>query len=295
MGLMSGLLGNASKVDVDKANADDAKILGLGEQIEHADRLVRDAILFTNRQLILIDKQGLTGKKIESLSIPDKRVVRFAVESAGHFDREAELKLWTSKMSTPLQKTFNTAATATRCRRCWRNTWGAEARHGGCSRPSRRHLGIEGARGVHCRARPAFVNQRSVENPMGYAFSVEIDQPFDAAVERVEAALAAQRLGIVSDVDVGAILSHKLNEDIGGYRILGACAPGLASRVIRAQPAAGALLPCNVVVRQVTPSRTAVDFMDPVSVLALVEDDVVDQAAAEARALLERGAAALAG
>lgn len=128
---------------------------------------------------------------------------------------------------------------------------------------------------------------------MGYAFGVEIDQPFDAAVERVVAALAAERLGIVSDVDVAAILSKKLNEDIGGYRILGACAPGLASRVIATQPAAGALLPCNVVVRQVSPSRTAVDFMDPVPVLALVEDAVADQVAAEAQAILERVATAL--
>lgn len=109
MGLMSGLLGTASKVDAEKANNDYAKILGNGEHIEHAYRLVRDAILFTNRRLILIDKQGLTGKKIEYLSIPYKSVVRFSVESAGHFDLEAELKLWTSGMSTPIQKTFSTA------------------------------------------------------------------------------------------------------------------------------------------------------------------------------------------
>jgi hypothetical protein len=109
MGLMNGLLGNASKVDAGKANADYARILGNGEQIEHAYRLVRDAILFTNRRLILIDKQGVTGKKVEYLSIPYKSVVRFSVESAGHFDLEAELKLWTSGMSTPIQKTFSKA------------------------------------------------------------------------------------------------------------------------------------------------------------------------------------------
>ncbi len=68
---------------------------------------------------------------------------------------------------------------------------------------------------------------------MSYAFGVEIDLPFDAAVERVVSALAAEKLGIVSDVDVAAILKAKLNEDIGGYRILGACAPGLAKRVVR--------------------------------------------------------------
>lgn len=129
---------------------------------------------------------------------------------------------------------------------------------------------------------------------MSYVFGLELDLPFDAAIERVTSALAAEHLGIVSDVNVGAILKNKLNEDIGGYRILGACAPALAKRVIQAQPAAGVLLPCNLVVRQVSPSRTAVDFMDPVSVLALAQDQAADQVGAEARAILERVAAALA-
>ncbi|MFB1488964.1 MULTISPECIES: PH domain-containing protein [unclassified Thiocapsa] len=106
---MNGPLGNASKVDAEKANSDDVKIPGNCEQIEYAYRLVRDAILFTNRRLILIDKQGVNGKKVEYLSVPYTSMVRFAVESAGHFDLEAELKLWTSRMSTPIQKTFSKA------------------------------------------------------------------------------------------------------------------------------------------------------------------------------------------
>ncbi|MCG6895815.1 MAG: DUF302 domain-containing protein [Thiocapsa sp.] len=123
---------------------------------------------------------------------------------------------------------------------------------------------------------------------MSYAFGVEIDLPFDAALERVMSALASEHLGIVSDVNVAAILKAKLNEDIGGYRILGACAPGLAKRVIDGEPSAGALLPCNVVVRHVSPSRTAVDFMDPVTVLGLAHNEAADQVGAEARRILER-------
>jgi uncharacterized protein (DUF302 family) len=126
------------------------------------------------------------------------------------------------------------------------------------------------------------------ESTMSYAFGVEIDQPFDAALERVQAALQAEKLGIVSDVNVAAILKAKLGEQIGGYRILGACAPGLAKRVIESQPAAGALLPCNVVVREIPEGRTAVDFMDPVTVLALAADPAADRVAEEARAILER-------
>jgi uncharacterized protein (DUF302 family) len=128
---------------------------------------------------------------------------------------------------------------------------------------------------------------------MSCAFGVEIDLPFEAALERVLAALQAEKLGVVSDIDVAATLKAKLGEEIGGYRILGACAPGLAKRVIAAQPAAGTLLPCNVVVRKVTEGRSAVDFMDPATVLALAADPAADAVAAEARVILDRVVARL--
>ncbi len=121
-----------------------------------------------------------------------------------------------------------------------------------------------------------------------YVFGVVLESPFEEAVGRVKEALAAEKLGVVSEVDVGGIVRVKLGEDIGGYRILGACAPGLARRVIQSQPAAGALLPCNLVVRAINADSTAVDFMDPVSVLALDRTPEIDVVATEARAMLER-------
>ncbi len=65
VGLLDGVLGNASKTDASQANAEYAQLLGPGEQIEHAYQLVRDMFLFTNFRLILVDKQGITGKKVE--------------------------------------------------------------------------------------------------------------------------------------------------------------------------------------------------------------------------------------
>ena len=121
-----------------------------------------------------------------------------------------------------------------------------------------------------------------------YVFGVVLESPFEEAVARVKEALGAEKLGLVSEVDVGGMLRAKLGEEIGGYRILGACAPALAWRVIQAQPAAGALLPCNVVIRAINADSTAVDFMDPVSVLALARTPEIDAVAAEARATLER-------
>lgn len=128
---------------------------------------------------------------------------------------------------------------------------------------------------------------------MSYAFGVELDLAFDAALERVTVALQAEKLGVVSDLDVAAILRAKLGEEIGGYRILGVCAPGLAKRVIQSQPAAGTLLPCNLVVRRIADGRTAVDVMDPVTVLSLAADDEITRVGEEARAILARVVARL--
>lgn len=128
-----------------------------------------------------------------------------------------------------------------------------------------------------------------------YEFNVTLNLPADQAVEKLREALLAEQLGIVSDVDVQAIFKAKLNKDIPAYRILGACNPGLADRVLAAEPNAGALLPCNVVVRDAGAGRTVVSFMDPVAVLGLSLSPAAQAVAAEAKAKLERVVVKLAG
>jgi len=128
-----------------------------------------------------------------------------------------------------------------------------------------------------------------------YEFNVTLDLPGDQAVERLREALQGEQLGIVSEVDVQAIFKAKMGRDIPAYRILGACNPSLADRVLAAEPNAGALLPCNVVVRDAGDGRTVVSFMDPVAVLGLSSSPAAHAVAAEARAKLERVAAKLAG
>lgn len=100
------LFGNAHTVDPGKAQRDYARLLGQGEQVYAAYQLIRDTILFTDRRLILVDKQGITGKKVEYHSIPYKSITHFAVETAGTFDLDAELKIWISSSATPIEKTF---------------------------------------------------------------------------------------------------------------------------------------------------------------------------------------------
>ncbi|MFJ4819860.1 PH domain-containing protein [Streptomyces sp. NPDC088801] len=84
----------------------ETRLLGHGEQVHAAFLLIRDTILFTDRRLILIDKQGITGKKVEYHSVPYRSITHFAVETAGTFDLDAELKIWLSGSQLPIQKTF---------------------------------------------------------------------------------------------------------------------------------------------------------------------------------------------
>lgn len=103
MGLFSGLMGNASQKDNDKVEAELVDVLLDGEQVEMAFALVRDLIVFTEYRLILVDKQGMTGKKVSYKSIPYRSISRFTVETSGHFDLDAELKIWISAAVEPTE------------------------------------------------------------------------------------------------------------------------------------------------------------------------------------------------
>mgnify|MGYP003576062761 CR=1 FL=1 len=106
MGFLSALLGHGSQPDVEELERDLEAILAEDERVERAFRLVRDLLIFTNRRFILIDRQGMTGKKTSYDSIPYRAITHFAVETAGHFDLEAELKIWISGTADPIQRTF---------------------------------------------------------------------------------------------------------------------------------------------------------------------------------------------
>jgi len=127
----------------------------------------------------------------------------------------------------------------------------------------------------------------------GFGFGKAVDMQFDAAIEKVTADLQTEGFGVLSDIDVAAKLKEKLGEDIPPYRILGACNPALAHQAIKAVPEIGLLLPCNVLVREDDEGAVFVSFMDPKSVLSLVDDPGVEPLAAEVRTRLERVLAAV--
>ncbi len=113
---------------------------------------------------------------------------------------------------------------------------------------------------------------------MSYTLSASVKQPIDKAIETLKATCMNHKLGIVSEVDVQATVKNKLGEDIAPYRILGACNPGMAKKIIEAEPKAGALLPCTVVAREVD-GETIFDFMAPEAVLGLESNPTVNEVA----------------
>jgi len=110
MGLFSALLGNAGAVSQEELQKKYGELLTTGEELELGFKLVRDTFIFTNKRLILVDIQGITGSKTEYTSIAYKSISRFSIETAGTFELDAELKIWISSEALPsIQKQFNTS------------------------------------------------------------------------------------------------------------------------------------------------------------------------------------------
>ena len=121
---------------------------------------------------------------------------------------------------------------------------------------------------------------------MNFVFSTQINKPIDEAIEVLKSALLKHHLGIVSDVNVSDIVKSKLNEDMSAYRLLGACNPGMAKSMIDDLPEVGVLLPCTIVAREVG-GNTVVDFMDPVTVLGIAKNEIVNKVAQDAKEKLK--------
>ncbi len=107
MGLFSGTGKDAGAAETKKFHSDYGQLLADGEIIETGFVVFRDTFLFTNKRLIVVDIQGLSGRQIEYLSIPYGKITRFSVQTGESFGRDAELKLWTGSETVPLEKKFN--------------------------------------------------------------------------------------------------------------------------------------------------------------------------------------------
>jgi hypothetical protein len=105
MGLFNAILGNASEVNLDNLSKEFEPLLIEGERIEKGYKVIKDMFVFTNKRLILVEKQ-LVGSKVDYLSIPYTSIKKFSKESAGILDMDAELKIWLAGEIVPISKQF---------------------------------------------------------------------------------------------------------------------------------------------------------------------------------------------
>ena len=121
-----------------------------------------------------------------------------------------------------------------------------------------------------------------------YGFSTTTSGSMADVEAKVVAALQAEGFGVLTEIDVKAVMKKKLDLDKRPYKILGACNPVLANQALTAEPDIGLLLPCNVVIREEENGDMTVAFMDPKAVLQLVNRPEIAELAGEVRAKLER-------
>ena len=127
-----------------------------------------------------------------------------------------------------------------------------------------------------------------------YGLRVELPVAFERAVDQAAAALKAQGFGVLTTIDVAQTLKQKLDRDFRKYVILGACNPPLADRALHAELEVGLLLPCNVIVYELTPGRSVVSAMAPLAALGIVgENRELQSVAAEADRRLRSALVAL--
>ena len=110
MGLFDSFIGNASKINKEELAREFSPMLADNEHIEQAFAVFRDKWVFTNRRLIILNVQGMTGKKREYMSIPYRSIVRYSIETAGTFDLDAELKIWLSGSDIHYEQKFNSSS-----------------------------------------------------------------------------------------------------------------------------------------------------------------------------------------
>jgi len=114
---------------------------------------------------------------------------------------------------------------------------------------------------------------------MSYKFQTTLQLPFDDAVERVRQALDVFEFGVITEIDVKAVMKKKLDLEFKNYLILGACNPQFAHKALSQMDDIGLLLPCNVIVYETNDNQVIVSTMKPTHLLGLVGSEEVTQVA----------------
>lgn len=123
---------------------------------------------------------------------------------------------------------------------------------------------------------------------MTYYFSKNLETSFDNAVNRIKDALKKEGFGVLTEIDVKATMKKKLNADFRNYKILGACNPPYAHKALLSEDKIGLMLPCNVIVQELSANKIEVAAIDPVESMKAVENEKLLGIATEVREKLKK-------
>ena len=116
---------------------------------------------------------------------------------------------------------------------------------------------------------------------MSYYFNKTLNLSFDKAIAVVTEELKKEGFGILTDIDVKATLKNKLDVEFRKYRILGACNPPFAYKALQAEDKIGTMLPCNVIVQEISDGQVEVTAIDPLASMQAVENPALKEIASE--------------
>lgn len=124
---------------------------------------------------------------------------------------------------------------------------------------------------------------------MKYYFSKTIkDVKFEVVVEKVTEELKKEGFGIISEINIHEKLKEKLNVDFRWYKILGACNPAYAYKALKEEDKIGTMLPCNIILQQISDNLIEVAAVDPVASMQAIENENLAIIASEIRTKLEK-------
>ncbi len=120
-----------------------------------------------------------------------------------------------------------------------------------------------------------------------YGMKKTVALPYEQAVEKVRGALKDQGFGVLTEIDIKAKLKEKIGVDFKRYMILGACNPPLAHKALLAEPDIGLLLPCNVIIYEITDDESVVAAADPEAMMQVTSNDNLRTVAEDAKKRLK--------
>lgn len=108
-----------------------------------------------------------------------------------------------------------------------------------------------------------------------YCYSRIVDMSFDDTIVRITEELKKVEFGVVTEINVADILKKRMDVAFRRYTILGACNPAFALKIISEEPRAGTMLPCSIVVQEITKDSVEVSVIDPVASLMAIKNEKI--------------------